>query len=502
MPTVTINQFDGGYTNDARETSTAKIADSSNFDLVTSKNKISPIVDLEAEALSSGDITDKRFTDIYIDDNGAIGAIGRQSTADSTVINLFAKDSTTDISSTYTFSTGSALSAGELAFPGSAIIYNNDLYIITNGSGSGATVRTYDGSWTSLGSMSTGTIWLDSGVPRPYRHYADDLVYFAARHKLFRFTSTAGSAITSYFTFPDKFLQTSLTYYGSDLAVALTPRFGGNSWVAILDRISTNTSPRTLVDWGPGSLCVLENIGGVLIGISTNEIRFNTNSTYTVAKQKKLYVKAWAGGEVQTIAEIDVDSTVQLTNRKQIIEDRLYFGCNNDDALYCVTKNKAGNFVVYKSHYVANGTTATSLVGFNFIGDYLFTMVNTSGSSGLVYRTDNSDTYTNTSFIETLINPSMPISDRTKKKQLKAISVATAPMPSSGTVTVKYSVDGSAYTTLFTDSTDSKIKSFSTSESTGTPVNAGYEYQFKIETTGGAEVTELKYTYEVLSEVI
>jgi len=62
------------------------------------------------------------------------------------------------------------------------------------------------------------------------------------------------------------------------------------------------------------------------------------------------------------------------------------------------------------------------------------------------------------------------------------------------------SVDGGAYFTIGTIL--NKIVNKMTNLSDGNPFESGYEYQFKIALDTGAELTELKYSYEVMAELI
>jgi hypothetical protein len=39
-------------------------------------------------------------------------------------------------------------------------------------------------------------------------------------------------------------------------------------------------------------------------------------------------------------------------------------------------------------------------------------------------------------------------------------------------------------------------------EAAGAPLGTGYEFQFRVESTNGAELTEIKYDYEVIKELI
>lgn len=492
MTTLEQNQFDGGNADDVRAQTTNEFYSALNLDVQSNTNRAIPLVDLEAESLSSGDITDKRISDMAVDDNGNLIVAGRNSTASPTVLDLISKDSTTDISSTWTSFT--TLSGVSLYLKNSLFVYQNKTFIISGDNH----IRNYDGSWNDLGSTGTSN-WANMGQARPYRHLADDLLYITQRNKVFR-TNSAGTSFSTYFTFPTRYVITSQTNYGSDLAVSLSPLYGGHSYLAILDRISTNTSPRNLIDWGEGSLAIVENIQDVIIGVSTNEVLFTPTATFTSSKTKKIFVKAYAGGSVEVLKEITVPSTVSLKQYKFLKDNKLYFGCDNDDALYCVRKNKRGRWVVNKEYYIANGTTITNLNGFYFVGDYLFTMYDTAGGSGFFYRTDNASTYANSSTLETLINPQMTIGDRSKLKQLKSFSVSKS--STTGILNVYYSVDGSAYVLLGTLSSGTSITLQGSAEASATPLATGYEFQFKVISTSGAEITEYKYSYEVIPELI
>ena len=490
MVTVTQNQFDGGLAEDIRSQTTNEFYSSLNFDVQSNTNRATPNVDLETEVFLSGDITDKRISEMGTDDNGNLVVIGRNSTASPTVLDIMSKNSTTDITSTW--SSLSTLSGVSLYVKNTLAIYLNQTFIITGDNH----IRYYNGSWNDLGSTGTSAT---TGQAKPYRSLADDLLYIFQRNKVFR-TNSTGTAFSTYFSFPTKYNITSATNYGSDLAVSISPNYAGHSYLATLDRISTNTSPRNLVDWGEGSLAIVENIQDTIIGVSTNEALFAPSSTFTAVKVKKIFIKAYNGGAVELIKEITVPSTVTLKQYKFLKDNQLYFGCDGDDALYCVRKNKRGRWVVNKEYYIANGTTVTSLNGFYFAGDYLFTMYDTAGGSGFFMRTDNSNTYTNSSVIETLINPQMDIDDRSKSKQLKSFSVSKA--STTGELNIYYSVDGSAYVLLGTLTSGTSTTLKGSAEASATPLATGYEFQFKIVSTGGAELTEYKYSYEVIKELI
>ena len=83
------------------------------------------------------------------------------------------------------------------------------------------------------------------------------------------------------------------------------------------------------------------------------------------------------------------------------------------------------------------------------------------------------------------------------------MSFSIAKASTTGQLVLKYSVDGSSYVTLATLTAASGLLVLKgINEASGSPLLDGYEFQFKIESTGGAQITELKYEYEEISELI
>jgi hypothetical protein len=68
---------------------------------------------------------------------------------------------------------------------------------------------------------------------------------------------------------------------------------------------------------------------------------------------------------------------------------------------------------------------------------------------------------------------------------------------------VKYSIDGSTITTLISQAnTAAQLVKQAISENDGTAFLSGREFQFQVESTGGAKIKEIKYKYTVLEEPI
>jgi hypothetical protein len=495
--TVVINNFGGGLAEDVRELKTNTFSTCKNFDSTTRENRLTPYGELEAEALSSGDIKDKLITDVVRDTSGSIYAIGRNGSGTPTVINLFAKDSSTDISSTYT--SYSTLAAGYIHRPNSIVEFMGKFYLID----ANHQVRRFTppSTWTNIGSIPSvvGSSWTNEPIARPFVHPLKKYLYFSVAQDFARVNDSGTFANLTSLVLPTSQLTTSFCDYGSYLAIATAPVIPNNRSTVYLWDMAEDKTFQESIDWGEGSLMILENVGGTLIGVSISDASYTNLITYTTVKTKKITVRALQGNQAVIVKEFVVDSNIALRNFKTVVNGRLYFGCDYDDSLYVLYKNRIGNTIVSKAHYMNNGSAITTLRGISIIGDYLFVAFDTAGVSGNFYRTKVTPTYSTSSYYETIINPAMDLGDRTKFKKLKAVSVAKH--STTGTITVYYSTDGgTTYTALGSNLSDLVNKM--TNESDGKPLKDAYEYRFKVASDSGAEITELKYSYETIEELI
>lgn len=493
--TITINNFSGGLAEDVRETRSNTFSTCKNFDSVTKENRLTPYGELEAEALSSGDIKDSLLSDIARDTSGYIYAIGRTSSGTPTGTTVFIKDSATNIAST--FSVHASTGAGTTYRANSLTQFGSAFYFID--SNHNLKKMAFPSTFSTAGTIDMTSSWTNELIPKPFVHPLKKYLYASVGQYFARVTDSGTYADLTSLVLPASQYTSSLCDYGSYLAIATAPSFTGGRSVVYLWDMDENKTFNESIDWGEGSLLVLENIGGTLIGISTNDATYTNASTYTTYKTKKITVRALVGNQAVVIREFVVDSTISLRNFKATVNGRLYFGCDYDDSLYVVYKNKNGNIVVSKAHYMNNGSSITTLRGINMVGDYLFIGFDTDSVTGNFYRTKVSPAYTFSSVYETTINPNMESGDRSKKKKLKAVSVAKH--STTGTVTVYYSIDGgTTYTQL--GSTLGGLVNKMVNEYTGIPMEDAYEYKFKVISDSGAEITEFKYSYETIEELI
>ena len=507
MKPIVINQFDGGMCEDIREPRTDTFSYASNFDTFSNRNRLSPYRTMESESVDSGVLTDFKITDVCImkdATNTNIYGLGRAGVADENP-KFFQKATAMDITAAFQACSGGEDSSNSV-IPGTLREYKTRLFAMKTDGSANTYVIAYNHVAASIAAIGTIASYpvVPSSVafPSPFRHPQDDKLYFGAGSVLASYDNSSFTANVG-LVLPTDCYITSLTDYGSYLCIFTAPTVGGGSSKLFLwDVGRALTTPQEVIDLGEGTVAVGENVNGILIAVMTNKTP-TTNSLFNI--KTKLSVKAYFGGTPIVLKEITTTSDVfTLPAFKSKNNNRLFFACaasingTSLNQIWVVSKN-GDKWSVSPDRTVNNDTALTGNInGFSLIGDYLWANFNSIGS---LFRTRLTSATYPTSTYESLINPGMPEGDRTMKKQLSTISVSKA--SSTGQLVLKYRVDSTgAYTTIATLTTGGKLVLKATNESTGTPFNSGYEYQFLVESTLGAELTELKYTYKEENELI
>jgi hypothetical protein len=232
---------------------------------------------------------------------------------------------------------------------------------------------------------------------------------------------------------------------------------------------------------------------------------FTTTTASSTTRTQKIIVRVYSGGTsriAKIVAQTALNGTI-YSGYKAKSQSRLYFTGDAENCLYVFGRNQDGRRVLTKDRYLNNGTTQNvypSQQSFSLLGDILYVGFKTDAAVTKFYRTGT--TYTSTCVYKTTINPSMPVADRSDLKQLEAVQVAFTGV-ASGTIAVKYSVDGSTMTSLISQSTSATEDAVSaTSETSGTVLLSGKEFTFQIECTGGVSIKELRYRYSKLNNPI
>lgn len=495
---IVINNFSGGLSQDPRESNSNTFVDSQGFDTISKSNTISPYSDIEAESRTTGDITDNLISDVGRDTSGYIYAVGRTSAGTPTGTTFLVKSSGTNIASTYDVHASSG--AGNAYRPNSLCQYLNGFYFID--SAHALRKLTFPTTFSTVGNIDMTSSWTGELIPRPFVHPLKKYLYASVGQYFARVNESGTYLDLTSLVLPASQYTSSLTDLNSYLAIGTAPSFTGGRSVVYLWDMSEDRTFNEAIDWGGGSLMVLENIGGTLIGVSISDANYTSSTTYTTTKNKKLTIRALNGNQSVIIKEFTVPSTFSLKNYKAQVNGRLFFGGDNYDCLFVVYKNANGNIIVSKDRFLSDAASSTSLTtlrGFSVIGDYLFTMFDTASTTGNFYRTKVTSSYGYNATLTTNINPNMDVGDKSKRKQLKSISVSKA--STTGTLYLQYSYDGGV--TFYSIGTAlAGLTNKMTNQADNSPFEQAYDYQFKVISNGGAEFTEIKYSYEVIEELI
>lgn len=368
-------------------------------------------------------------------------------------------------------------------------------------------------------------------ISQGFVHPSDKVLYFGYQTATQTFIGTISADATPFNThnftalqLPSRYRVTSLTNYGDYLAISCTSAVGNgfNSSVVLLwDRVTATTTISQIIPWGTGSLQVLNNMGGVLVGVSS----MSSTSTGNIQDQDALIVKTYSGGaepitQKEVLAQRLTSTVPSVTinpNVNFMYRDRLYFSANvvNGGAapayygLWSFGRTKTGRWGLTIERMATNAGTETGVLAAAISGDFV-AMCHTA--LGTLTYTQNGNTlsaiYGATSVYESTINPGMDELDGARNKKLVAIFVNYLPLPAAGSVTFKYRVNvtadaagttlGNGWTTVFTETTDGEVSTEMTRDATGTAFTDGTNYEFRIESTGGAIITSWGYKYQTL----
>lgn len=501
MPTARQNKFDGGHAEDIRTFTTDECEKSLNFDIFTNPHKLTPYADSIAETLSSGNMSDVQVSDIDVSLIGAnyvITGTGRES-AISAIPTFYTKSDLVSVL------TQQAVSAGNTYLKNSLVIYKDKAYALGyNGSNQYTLYR-----FNSAGSVTIiGTISQVSGDPsygtailaKPFMHPEDKLLYIVIGTSISVWDGSSLSTGSGYnLILPSGFEATSVTEYGTYLAITMRPlRGAGNSVTYLWGRDATLTTLQGIIPWGEGNVSTVENLYNTLVAVVQPWYTFNTAFT------NKIIVRGYVGGTVDTLRSITVGSTDQINSFKAKSGDKLYFGSLNvDDCIYAFGKNKEGRWAITKDRYLDNGNTTTAgLSGLSIIGDIMWRGVNSTYKlmRSRINALGESATYLATSVYKTTINPAMPIADRGENKQLMAFRVYYTGK-SSGTIGVKYGANTSTMTSIISETTsvEEGMKQ-ATMQFDEKAFDVAKEYQFQLESTGGVDIKAYEYDYEFANQ--
>jgi len=504
-----IDRFDGGISNDPRDTSPYVCRMITGFDVISCPRKLVPYRDTEAGSSGYSAREQKNFCIAYYKgvnpDVWVLLALGRQESLAKPEI-LY-KDLTTGGSNDLDDSGWSTPAVNQSATVEKESGYNLFLYYHKVGKAYlGATDKVVcfnlDGStaFDDTGAGTDGIAYAYTNMAQGLVHSKDDIAYIALNNLIYKKDNTAAWALS--LTLPSHCYITSLCEYGNYLAIATASLSGvGDSVVYLWDRDTSLATLAESINWGRGILKVLEEQDGVLIGISV------VGGSSTALKNKVIF-KVYSGGGAVKIKEIDSTTTPDLPIAKQKYNNRVYFmmgvmvGGTKRDGLWSIGRTPDGGYSLIHEITPNNGTALSNGIMKNFcvVGDYFFLAY--QDTDYYMTKTNDQAVYTATAIFETKV---FGAEGRSKVKKLVGVSVSTEPLPTAGQVVLKYQTDTnigtSTWTTIFTNTTDNSVSHSAVNiESTGASFPEYKEIAFRIESTGGAIITELSFKETVVGK--
>ena len=496
-----ITRFDGGQSDDPREPRFNLGSLIKHFDIFSNPFKLIPYRSTEADTNDGSTPTGMKQYDVLhfqLGLNGKLYGLGKNGSSQPKVVSK--TDPTTG---NWTLE---ATAEGNAARVIGAFIEWQSAWWFFQGT-------TQLAKWT-IGSTVTNTVGT-VGTITTVAHGCvgpDNNLYMFYNNKVVR-VSPAGAATDDVLTaLPSDMRITSVAPYGNYLAIGMaygtsaTATPAGRSKVFLWDMVATSTVT-DVVDWGEGALMVLGNVEGRIVGVSDKYLTSSLGLT-----RGAMVVRMWAGGIPQVIKEIVANQTVTAGRflRDVVVKgNKMYWVASvpfdlstTTESTYhlgiCVfgRKNTSSDFTV-SLDFIEEGidTANYKIVSFGAAGDYWF--INHS-NDGSITKTDDSTNFTFTSFWQSQIFNN---NDSSETKKLIGVTVFTDPLPTAGQIVLKYRKnEETSYTTIFTHTTDDSISHSAINiESSGATLPTFKEIQFRIESTGNAKITGLKFKYEIIS---
>ena len=481
-----IDEFDGGWNNDPRNGVKNKASAMGHFDTRTRPNRLTPYRGMESgdsDALNN-------FITQFLAYNNKLYGFGTASGATSHKIwersdftgNTWTAFAAATAGTRYPYvfiEQGSAAFVWDTATPD---LLNTDL----------------DGAASLGATFVAGTFSGATFFGQPCVHSKDKKVYLPYDNKIARvdYGVLNESAVL---TLPSSQQIVCVSEYGNYLAIGARPatnRLGEGSVVYLWDRDSSLATVSEIIDAGSEALQIVDVVDGELITISVN---INVTSANLFPK---IVFRRFNGSTLEVFQEIQCSAIVpSQVIQRQRYNGRLYFNFigaiegTTYAGIWSIGRSRPGQPLTVTLDYIPdpNGTVDT-IYGFKHINDYLFVSTNRSATEAM-WKTNDASSYTTTSFYDTSV---IKGSSQSIKKKLLGVTVAHPPLPAAGQIVLKYKKDAdSSFTTIFTHTTDDSISHSAINiESSGANLPEFKEIRFRVESTGGAEVTEISCKHE------
>jgi len=487
--TIQVRNFSGGISDDPRKQAVNEFQITEHFDIFSQPNRLIPYRSLGADTNDGSSATGMKqyfVRDfIYATESAKLYGLGQTSGGLTKIVQK--NDATTGNWSTPSSSEGNGAVQNGCFFEYKDYLYGfqgtNQIFKWGLLSGTPSITNSAATVGTTIASVANGIVASDGNA------------YMAYNNVIVRI-STSGTITDSVKTVPDTYRITSLANYGSYMAIAASPKsvYNGKSKVFVWN-LSSDLFAES-IDWGEGELRVLENVEGVLIGVTD---RYLNNSTG--AGRGSMIVQAYSNGAAQVLKEIFTQAltgkTIPLA--KAVKNNRLFWaakimtnssGTEYHEGIWSFGRKNANYPFTLTLDVIDENVNTSGIQGFNTAANFFFIAHSADGS---IDKTNDSAVYDFDSIYESQI---YDFGDPSLEKQLQAFAIYTSPLPSGAAVTVKYKFDDDmSFTTIGTYSTEGGLShNFTEVEATAVAFPSFREATFRCESTGGAEVTGFQMT--------
>jgi hypothetical protein len=492
-----INRFDGGISDDPRESSSNKFVTAKHFDIFSFPNRLVPYRSLEADTNDGSTSTGmkqymvKDF--VYSSTDAKLYGLGQTGGGLTKIV--YKADAT---SGNWTLP---ASSEGNGAVINNCFFEFKDYLLGFQGTNQIFKWGLLSGTPSITNSLATVASTITSVANGVIA--ADGNAYMAYNNVVVRI-STAVAVTDSAKTVPTNYKITSLSNFGKYLAIWCAPisTFNGTSKVFLWD-LSSDLFAET-IDWGEGELRVGETIEGMLVGITD---RYLNNSVG--AGRGSMIIQMYQSGTPQVVKEVFTQKIVgkSIPQSKAVKNNRLFFaakimtntaGTEYDEGLWSFGRKNVNSPFALNLDVTDENIDTDGIQAFGSAANFFFV---THSGDGSIDKTNDAATYDFDSIYESQI---IDFGDPHVTKKLLGISVTSNWATSLGTVTTKYKIDGdTSWTTIgtFVNSGLTPIfqENYLNIESTGSDFASGKEYKFRIESTDGAEITGFKCRAQLIN---
>lgn len=488
-----INNFGGGISDDSRETNATKFQNIKHFDCFSNPTRLTPYRSLEVDTETSVSTTDlKQYLVkdyVYASASAKLYGLGKTSTG---LTKIVQKADATNGNWTLP-----ATSEGNGAVQNGCLVEYKDY--LWGFQGTTQVFRWGLLSGTPAITNSQGTVGTITSVAQGIIA-KDDNLYLPYNNKLARVTS-GGTVNDAVLTLPTNFKITSICNFGNYLAIGCAPisTFNGTSKVFLWNLTAVDV--QEAIDWGEGELRVLETIEGYLVGVTDRYL-----NSATGAGRGSMIIQTYSSGVPSVVKEV---FTQALTGKsiplsKAVKNNRLFFaskimtnsaGTTYSEGIWSFGRKNVNYPFALSLDIIDENINTNGIQAFGTAANYFFI---THSNDGSVDKTNDVATYAFTSIYESQI---FNLEEEDKDKTLLAVKVMFRKLVTGETITARYRVDGAtAWTLIGTYSTsDTLSRTFLNTEATGNPFASGREFEFRLESAGGLEITGMRAQFNLNS---